>query len=285
MILVGEIVRLQVKLRMVEEASRYSVLLAERKRDLPAEFLVEVANFCIKQGEPLRGAQLLERAISLRQAENASTDVLGLRLRLLQILASEEQTQEAAEQASFVFELLTDPQKHNLDLSAIESAASSWRQTYLELARVHLAADQVVGQQGARHAREPGPPDQHAQEALRCPRELGGVEVFQGDRLLAGEEVARRLHFARPVEVAGWPLEHGQILVRQARDLPERVRSGPVASPFPQGDLRLTSGRPQVLGQIPLGHSQPFPDLADDPADLYSRPPDRHPIGRMEASA
>jgi len=136
-----EIIQLQLELRLVEEASRYSVLLAERKEGLPAEFLVEVANHCIREGEPVRAANLLDRAITLRKQEGAHTDVLGLHLRALQLLASAEEKQAAAKHSTAVLQLLTQPEKYKLDLTAIEAAPESWRRTYLELARVLLAAE------------------------------------------------------------------------------------------------------------------------------------------------
>lgn len=136
-----EIIQLQLELRLVEEASRYSVLLAERKEGLPAEFLVEVANHCIREGELVRAANLLDKAIALRKREGAHTDVLGLRLRALQLLASAEEKKQAAQHATEVLKLLTQPKKYDLDLTAIEAAPESWRRTYLELARVLLAAE------------------------------------------------------------------------------------------------------------------------------------------------
>ncbi|MEX1041065.1 MAG: tetratricopeptide repeat protein [Pirellulaceae bacterium] len=139
--IVQEIIQLQLELRLVDEASRYSVLLAERKEGLPAEFLVEVANHCIREGELVRAANLLDKAIALRMQEGAHTDVLGLRLRALQLFTSADKKKQAAEHATAVLSLLTQPEKYDLDLSAIEAAPESWRRTYLELARVQLAAE------------------------------------------------------------------------------------------------------------------------------------------------
>lgn len=137
-----EIVRLGFLLQRNEIASRYAILLAENQMTMTADALQRVAQYCLEDDQTERAIQLYERALALLKKEGAHAQALGIHFRLLSIYRSHDEPKMAARHANEVAQMISDPDKFDLDGVVEQFTSGGLRSTFEKLGDIYLEADQ-----------------------------------------------------------------------------------------------------------------------------------------------